>query len=195
MKRLDQKHLQPYLESTQEILDRFSIVGLRTLVFAMRHFTKEEFELTLLAYKEAMLHSHKTLMIQDLADNLEQNLILLGCTAIEDQLQDQVPESIKKFQEANIKVWMLTGDKLETAVNIAMTAGIAQIDSKIVRFTGGCIEDFPKYVETLKRELDAADSSLKKTIVIDTHRNCTLIMTKDTFSSHPFCVLLSLLNL
>lgn len=47
-----------------------------------------------------------------------QNLQLLGATAIEDRLQDQVPETIETLMKADIKIWILTGDKQETAINI-----------------------------------------------------------------------------
>lgn len=47
-----------------------------------------------------------------------QNLQLLGATAIEDKLQDQVPETIETLMKADIKIWILTGDKQETAINI-----------------------------------------------------------------------------
>lgn len=46
------------------------------------------------------------------------NLQLLGATAIEDKLQDQVPETIETLMKADIKIWILTGDKQETAINI-----------------------------------------------------------------------------
>ena len=47
-----------------------------------------------------------------------QNLLLLGATAIEDKLQDKVPETIETLIKADIKIWILTGDKQETAINI-----------------------------------------------------------------------------
>lgn len=47
-----------------------------------------------------------------------QNLQLLGATAIEDKLQDKVPETIETLMKADIKIWILTGDKQETAINI-----------------------------------------------------------------------------
>lgn len=58
-------------------------------------------------------------ILDKLTDKLERNLTLLGATAVEDKLQDGVPETIADLLRANIKVWMLTGDKLETAENIA----------------------------------------------------------------------------
>ncbi len=63
--------------------------------------------------------SRREELIEQAATLLETNLTLIGATAIEDKLQDQVPETIEKLLEANIHVWMLTGDKQETAINIA----------------------------------------------------------------------------
>lgn len=54
--------------------------------------------------------------IERVSEKLEQNLILLGATAIEDKLQDGVPETIADLKRAGIKIWVATGDKLETAV-------------------------------------------------------------------------------
>lgn len=53
------------------------------------------------------------------AELIERDLVLLGCTAIEDKLQEGVPECIETLAKAGIKIWVLTGDKLETAINIA----------------------------------------------------------------------------
>ena len=50
---------------------------------------------------------------------LLQNMILLGASAIEDELQDGVPAAIETLGKADIKIWVLTGDKQETAINIA----------------------------------------------------------------------------
>jgi phospholipid-translocating ATPase len=54
--------------------------------------------------------------IEAISDELEQDLRLLGATAIEDQLQDGVPETIADLKRAGIKIWVATGDKLETAI-------------------------------------------------------------------------------
>jgi P-type E1-E2 ATPase len=72
---------------------------------------------------------------------LERDLLLIGMSAIEDRLQDGVPETIKRLQEAGIKVVMITGDKLETAENIGMLSNFIQPESKIYRI-GHEIQDF-----------------------------------------------------
>lgn len=53
------------------------------------------------------------------AELIEKDLILIGCTAIEDKLQEGVPNCIEMLARAGIKIWVLTGDKMETAINIA----------------------------------------------------------------------------
>lgn len=53
------------------------------------------------------------------AELIEKDLILIGCTAIEDKLQEGVPSCIETLSKAGIKIWVLTGDKMETAINIA----------------------------------------------------------------------------
>jgi phospholipid-translocating ATPase len=56
--------------------------------------------------------------IEAVSDELEQDLRLLGATAIEDRLQDGVPETIADLKRAGIKLWVATGDKLETAIGV-----------------------------------------------------------------------------
>lgn len=56
--------------------------------------------------------------LDNAAEMIEKNMFLLGATAIEDKLQDGVPDTIHTLHEANIKVWVLTGDRQETAINI-----------------------------------------------------------------------------
>ena len=52
---------------------------------------------------------------------IETELELIGATGIEDKLQEGVPESIALLRQAGLKVWVLTGDKQETAIEIAYT--------------------------------------------------------------------------
>ena len=55
---------------------------------------------------------------------IEVELELIGSTAIEDKLQDQVADTISFMKQTGIKVWVLTGDKIETAINIGVSAGL-----------------------------------------------------------------------
>lgn len=69
---------------------------------------------------------------QELEDMLEKELSLIGVTAAEDQLQDNVKETIQVIRKAGVKVWMLTGDKKETAINIGLSCGLLASDMAIV---------------------------------------------------------------
>jgi len=61
--------------------------------------------------------------VSEAAERIEKNLILLGATGIEDKLQEGVPETIAQLSRAGIKIWVLTGDRQETAINIGYASG------------------------------------------------------------------------
>ena len=80
-----------------------------------------------------MYSSQQKEELQKLIFGIESGIKLLGCTAIEDKLQENVDNVIQDILNANIKIWMLTGDKLETAENIGKSCGIIGIDFQIIR--------------------------------------------------------------
>jgi phospholipid-transporting ATPase len=67
------------------------------------------------------------------AEIIEKEMFLLGATAIEDKLQDGVPDAIHTLQMAGIKVWVLTGDRQETAINIGMSCRLISESMNLVR--------------------------------------------------------------
>ena len=67
--------------------------------------------------------------VAEVDEKIENDLELVGSTAIEDRLQDEVADTIQFMKKAGIKVWVLTGDKIETAMNIGVSAGL--LDSKM----------------------------------------------------------------
>uniref|UniRef100_A0A8B9K2F4 Phospholipid-transporting ATPase n=1 Tax=Astyanax mexicanus TaxID=7994 RepID=A0A8B9K2F4_ASTMX len=108
------------MEKTQQHLDNYAREGLRTLCVAKRVLDEAEYEAWLKrhAFAETSIENREQLLLES-AQKLETNLTLLGATGIVDRLQEEVPETIEALQRAGIKVWVLTGDKQETAVNIA----------------------------------------------------------------------------
>lgn len=97
--------------------------GLRTLVMARKTLTKIEFDTWLEKHNEAELSfDNRERKIRESYSSLESHLTLLGATGIEDKLQEGVPEAMAALIDAGIVVWVLTGDKPETAVNIAYSA-------------------------------------------------------------------------
>lgn len=113
-------------------LDEFANEGLRTLLYCYRYVGEDEYRQWKTIYHEATTSLvDRQARIEAAAELIEQNFDLAGATAIEDKLQEGVPETIDKLRRANIKVWMLTGDKRETAINIAHSARICKPFSEI----------------------------------------------------------------
>ncbi|ROW08853.1 hypothetical protein VMCG_02999 [Cytospora schulzeri] len=113
-------------------VDDFASEGLRTLLFAYRYVTDDEYKKWKSVYHEASTSLvDRQERIEAAAELIEQNFDLAGATAIEDKLQQDVPDTIDKLRRANIKVWMLTGDKRETAINIAHSARICKPFSEV----------------------------------------------------------------
>ena len=133
---LDQKNKnsKTFLK-TREYLKKFAVKGLRTLMLAYKEIPKEEYDNWLIEYLKAKQDiSEKETIIPKLYDKIEVNLNLLGSTAIEDELQDEVDSVIHSLMETGIKVWMLTGDKLDTAKNIAYSCKLFEDNMHIIEF-------------------------------------------------------------
>lgn len=111
-----------FKQKTSEDLDMFASEGLRTLCLAHRELSEEEFTTWSDDYRKAQVQlENRDEHIENVSDRIEQGLSLLGATAIEDKLQDGVPETIADLKRAGIKVWVATGDKLETAIGMSAT--------------------------------------------------------------------------
>lgn len=113
----------PILEHTLKQCDIYAKEGLRTLLFAYKELSHEEYN----EWKEFLKIAQssveeKTKKIAMVHDRMEKDLILLGASAIEDLLQDEVPETIDFFRKAGVQVWVLTGDKRDTAVSIGKSS-------------------------------------------------------------------------
>ncbi|XP_060092630.1 phospholipid-transporting ATPase ID-like [Heteronotia binoei] len=115
----------PLKEETTEHLEEFAGEGLRTLVVAYKDLDEATFRGWQQRHHEAStaLVEREERLVR-LYEEIETNLTLLGATAIEDKLQDGVPQTIETLGQAQIKIWVLTGDKQETAVNIGYSCNM-----------------------------------------------------------------------
>lgn len=112
--------------------DDFATDGLRTLLFAYRYVEEDDYRTWKKIYHEATTSLvDRQQRIEAAGELIEQKFDLAGATAIEDKLQEGVPETIDKLRRANIKVWMLTGDKRETAINIGHSARVCKPFSEV----------------------------------------------------------------
>ncbi|MCJ1402292.1 hypothetical protein MMC11_005512 [Xylographa trunciseda] len=120
-------------ENCFQHVNDFATDGLRTLLYANRYVGEDEYSSWDRRYREASSSlENRQEKIEAAATLMERNLELLGATAIEDKLQDGVPTSIERLRRANIKLWMLTGDKRETAVNIGRSCNLIQDFSEVM---------------------------------------------------------------
>ncbi|XP_037020634.2 phospholipid-transporting ATPase VD isoform X1 [Artibeus jamaicensis] len=119
-------------EKTQKHLDDYARRGLRTLCIAKKVMSDTEYAEWLRNHflAETSIDNREELLLES-AMRLENRLTLLGATGIEDRLQEGVPESIEALHKAGIKIWMLTGDKQETAVNIASACKLLERDDQL----------------------------------------------------------------
>ncbi|KAM6212429.1 phospholipid-transporting ATPase IB isoform 2-T2 [Sarcoramphus papa] len=108
-----------YMEQTLCHLEYFATEGLRTLCIAYADLSENSYREWLNVYNEtSTVLKDRTQKLEECYEIIEKDLLLLGATAIEDRLQAGVPETIATLMKAEIKIWILTGDKQETALNI-----------------------------------------------------------------------------
>uniref|UniRef100_A0A672HEM9 Phospholipid-transporting ATPase n=1 Tax=Salarias fasciatus TaxID=181472 RepID=A0A672HEM9_SALFA len=120
-------------EETQKHVNFYAREGLRTLCIARKILEEGEYKL----WQQRQLLAEKSIenreqMLLESAQRLETNLTLLGTTGIVDRLQEEVPETIEALQRAGIRVWVLTGDKQETAINIAYACKLIHDDDQLL---------------------------------------------------------------
>ncbi|CRG94269.1 P-type ATPase, putative [Plasmodium gallinaceum] len=107
-------------------LNAFATSGLRTLVLGYKRLTEKEFSIMYQNHIKATKkpENEKEEYLQKFYDEAENNLVIIGCTGIDDKLQDDVPQVIQDLRDAGMTICVLTGDKLETAINIGHSINI-----------------------------------------------------------------------
>ncbi|OAK93911.1 phospholipid-translocating P-type ATPase [Phaeosphaeriaceae sp. SRC1lsM3a] len=120
------------IERCLQHINEFATEGLRTLLYGHRFIDEADYQIWKKGYLEATTSLvDRTRLIEEAGDLIEQDLDLCAATAIEDKLQQGVPEAIDKLRRAKIKMWMLTGDKRETAINIGYSCRLIKDYSNV----------------------------------------------------------------
>jgi phospholipid-transporting ATPase len=137
---------QPFTDTTLAHLEDYATDGLRTLCIASREIPEAEYrEWSAIYTKASQTINGRGEALDNAAELIEKNMFLLGATAIEDKLQDGVPDTIHTLQMGGIKVWVLTGDRQETAINIGMSCRLISESMNLVTIneeTAQATEDF-----------------------------------------------------
>ena len=164
---LDNYSKQNISQKTKTHLDHFAKQGLRTLCFGLRYIPKDDYYYWENRYKEL---KHKSMEnkaylkdLENIVKHLESNITLLGVSALEDKLQDEVEKDIKKFIDAGINFWMITGDKMDTAESIGYSCGIFSEDTDVYKIKEtNDVESVIRSMEEISNKINIIDTELSK---------------------------------
>ncbi|KAL6851418.1 hypothetical protein ACP4OV_020351 [Aristida adscensionis] len=152
------------IRSYLEAVEMYSQLGLRTLCLGWRELEEDEYKEWSKKYQDASCSlDNREYKIAEVCHSLEQDLHILGVTAIEDHLQDGVPETIKLLRNAGINVWMLTGDKQNTAIQIGLLCNLitSEPSGQLLSINGATEEEILRSLEaalvTMKTTSDTKD--------------------------------------
>jgi len=173
--RLDAAACASTLPPLEKALAGMGSLGLRTLIVCGKTITQAQFDEWYKRFeaagKELVDRAKK---VDQICLEMEKDMELIGATAIEDKLQDKVPETLQFFLDAGVVVWMLTGDKRETAVTIAATSSLANPEADYIHHVDiGALKAHTDEARALVgRQLDEIDQLCDKkdkkvTFVID----------------------------
>ncbi|KAF7180461.1 hypothetical protein CNMCM7691_009630 [Aspergillus felis] len=165
-------------------LNDFATEGLRTLMYGHRFLDDSTYHEWKAAYHEASTSLiDRQEKIEKVGAQIEEQLELTGATAIEDKLQKGVPEAIDKLRRANIKLWMLTGDKRETAINVGHSCRLVKDYSTLVILdheTG----DVERSI--LKMTADISRGFVAHSVVVVDGQTLSIIESDETLRSQFF---------
>ena len=175
LKKINLFSLKNLYSKTTEHVDKFAKEGLRTLCYSMKFLSEEEYnafkvKFTMLQ-EECLNDKSKTKEMEELISSLENDMLLLGVTALEDMLQDNVKESIKDFIDAGINVWMLTGDKLDTAESIGYSCRLITEDTEVFKIKEKDKENIKIILEEIRNEIYKNEKNKEENIVLQTEIN------------------------
>ena len=161
------KKMKELMNVTEANLLEFASHGLRTLALGRRVLDEKMFMQWEKEYEVACLKLHgREEAMEELQDEIERDLELVGVTAIEDKLQDEVALTIRKMKDTGIKVWVLTGDKVETAINIGYSCGLLDDTMKHLQIVEKTDEDVARSIEEKLALVQSSDLTTKYSLVI-----------------------------
>ncbi|XP_059845663.1 phospholipid-transporting ATPase IC [Hypanus sabinus] len=164
----------PNKENTEEALKEFADETLRTLCLSYKDISEGEFEKWNIKFKAASVSTNnRDEALDRVYEEIEKDLLLMGATAIEDKLQDGVPETIDVLKKGDIKIWVLTGDKKETAENIGFSCQLLTNDMTL--YDGEEINSLLSEMQKRKSALKETNASIKD--VFKKEENPAMIIT------------------
>ncbi|KAM4733124.1 phospholipid-transporting ATPase IG isoform 3-T5 [Anableps anableps] len=133
---------QEEVERIRMHVERNATDGYRTLCVAYKHLSTEEYAKADADLREARLAlQDREEKLMAVYNQVETDMILIGATAVEDQLQDEAAQTMEALQGAGMKVWVLTGDKMETAKSTCYACGLFKKKTELLELTLRTLED------------------------------------------------------
>ncbi len=162
---LDEYSLKNIHPKTKQHVDQFAKQGLRTLCYGFKYIKNNDYEKWEKEYIETKYKSmtNKELcgVLDLLINRIESNVVLLGVSALEDKLQNEVEKDIKKFIEAGINFWMITGDKMDTAESIGYSCGIFSEDCEVYKIKDtNNVQQVINTMKDISQKIDKIDYEL-----------------------------------
>ncbi|KAG6619942.1 Phospholipid-transporting ATPase [Phytophthora cinnamomi] len=152
--------IDEHTATMDEELKRFASEGLRTLVICSKELTEEEYLAWDIKYQEAVTSlTNRDELLEEVAELIETEMKIVGATAIEDKLQKGVPTAIANLAQAGIKIWMLTGDKEETAINIGHACQLINDGMRLLTVNCEDLDDLGRQVDKIYK-LDIVQSHI-----------------------------------
>ncbi|GAB9472150.1 Phospholipid-translocating p-type flippase [Globisporangium polare] len=146
----------------KEQMQVYSSNGLRVLCIAERQIAEQDYRVWLEKYVAARNNANKEGTEEEVdrvVSELEQQLMLVGVSGIEDKIQEGAPECLEKFRAAGIKIWMLTGDRPDTATNVAYSVRLISSEMKLVKLIDNQLfESKTTAIQFLQKELQTAQN-------------------------------------
>eukprot|EP00792_Barthelona_sp_PAP020_P006686 TRINITY_DN3056_c0_g2_i1.p1 TRINITY_DN3056_c0_g2~~TRINITY_DN3056_c0_g2_i1.p1 ORF type:complete len:1071 (+),score=262.99 TRINITY_DN3056_c0_g2_i1:162-3215(+) len=168
------------VEETNKKLEFFAKQGLRTLVIGFKRITKAEADSFLgNLYDAENIVGNREQHVHSVYSTLEKDFVLLGLTAIEDRLQQDVPQVVDYFRKAGIRFWMLTGDKQSTAIQIGISCSLYNPNSDILIDIGakappGNQPHFSRNIKSILDEISKIQEKRKPYVVVIDSRTFAL---------------------
>lgn len=179
-------------DKTVQQLELYARQGLRVLLIAKRSLNPIEFSEWYSQHQECEMSTEgREKKVRESFGLLERNLTLIGATGIEDRLQENVPETIASLLSAGIVVWVLTGDKTETAINVAFSARLFNSQMEILKLTArsrDAAENSIKFYmsEIEKQMVEAGQANIKNRALVIDGKTLTFILDLKSNLTAPF---------
>ncbi|CAG9864504.1 unnamed protein product [Phyllotreta striolata] len=203
----DDSEQKVVINKTQQHINNYSKEGLRILVMAKRTLAQHQYDEWYKKHREIEFAvDNLERRIRDSYSSIECNLTLLGATGIEDRLQEGVPETLSSLISAGIVIWVLTGDKPETAINIAYSAKLFSPQMELLKIfarskeaaetTIHCfLSDIERSERDEQQQSGSSSASMKKTraLAVD-GKTLTFVLDRRANLTKPFLKLTTYCN-